>query len=657
VYVQTLRQLCEERVTGVLRVRAAYADGLDLYYMGGEVISACGLADDWFFGRLAYHAGAVDLPSLGEAASKAMQMALPDALMESGSLSIDRLQELQGECFRENVVLACVAPWVSADFAAEDAVFPPNMQLGFDTLAFLEQVDSWFETVLPLHMLRARGLDPRLSRIDGAPAPEGDAARLEGLLDGEPRLSVLLARSPLVPYRTLEALVRRITVGGIAVDGRPLPGDELASVTGELEAFESSREVGGEGETVEAVALEPDSEDEPMALEALDADADLGGLETLEADDEPLATLEADDEPLATLEADDEPLAVEGLDADDEILALEGMDADDEILALEGMDADDEPLAVEGLDADDDPLALEGLEADEGVETIDEVPEGEEQTLGRTSDGRIDYDHVEAGGHVQVYDVLDKVDLSHVESFPATDEDLALGDDEGEELEIAGAETTLEIEGSAEAPVFSSVEEDSDVSAEFALDSDDPAVTAATTGDRPPIHLSGTEESIEMVFDVDDEEGPPAPPLGEDPGPSLVEQLPAIGFEASQLAGFERRIEVFNRIFKVVFDTFSASIGGPQTRARFDSFLRDDSLQYPDLFTDMSVNEDGTLAPASLVRNLAAQHPANSDSFLHQALYELIYVHLYDAKDVLSPDAEREMMDQIAAYEEELHRR
>ena len=625
-FVSTLRQLCEQRVTGILRVRAAYADGLDLYYMSGEVISACGLADDWFFGRLAYHAGAVEEAALAAAAERAMEMALPDALVEAGALDIDRLQELQGECFRENVVVACVAPWVSADFAAEEAVFPPNMQLGFDTLAFLDRVDAWFEAIRPLHALRARGLDPRLTRVDGAPEAEGDSAEVDAALNSELRLSEMLARSPLVSYRTLEALVRRISEGGIAVDGRRLLGDELASVTGELEAFDSSRELVGEGETVDTVAVEPD-DDEPVVLEALEADEDAGGMETLEVGDDPVA--------METLEADDEPIA------------------------LGEFEEDDEPIALGEFEEDDEPLALEGLDADEGMETIDEVPEGEdEQTLGRTSDGGIDYDHVEAGGHVQVYDVLDKVDLSHVEAFPATDDDLAADDGEDEELEIAGAETTLEIEGSAGPEVFSSVEEDSDVSADLALEGEDPAISAATTGDQPPLHLTGTEESIEMVFEVDEDEGDALiPPLGEDPRPSLVEQLPAIGFEATQLENFERRIVVFNRIFRVVFDTFATNIGGAQTRARFDSFLADDSLQYPDLFTNMSVNDDGTLDPAGLVRNLAARHPANSDSFLHQALYELIYVHLYDAKDILSPDAEREMMDQIAAYEEELHRR
>ncbi len=559
--ISTLRRLSRDQATGVLRLRSEDADDLDLYTMGGEVISACGLADDWLFGRLAYASGMASEAALAAAAEKADQMALPDALVDDGILSIEQLQELQGECFRDNLVQACIIPWRSADFAPEDAVFPPNMQLGFDTGGFLDFVETWYETVRPLRILMIRGRDPMLSRIADAPPAQGDAAEVDALVAPRRLASAVMATSPLVGFRTLAALIERIADGGIAVDGQRLSGDGLASVTGELEAVDTSHELVGEGATADTIALDP---------------------------------------------------------------------------------------------ADDDELqALEMVEADDAVETLDGVLE--EPTVGRGVDRAIDYDRVEAGGHVKVYDVLDKVDLSHVETFPGSEEVLAVEEDD-EELEIAGAESTLEIEGGAEPEVFSSLEEASDPSAELAMGEADPAFDDVDTSDVPPIHLSGTEESIEMVFDVDEEE-PPLPPLGPAIGKSLMEQLPAIGFEAKQLDAFERRIAVFNRIFRVVFDAFAGSLGKDATRERFDSFLRDDSLQFPELFTGLHVNADGTLDAAGLVQNLASGHPTNSDSFLHQGLYELIYVHLYDAKDVLSPDGEREMMDQIAAYEEELHRR
>ncbi len=583
----SLRELCKQEVTGVLRLRSIVADDLDLYYMGGQLISACGMGDDWMFGRLAFQAGLVELEALAAATDLAMEMALPDALVQASAISIEQLQELQGECFRENVVRAAVLPWDSADFAAEDAVFPPNMQLGFDTGAFLDRTEAWYGSVWPLLGMIDRGHDPRLARDDDG-GGDDDARAIVSLLDTPTELSRVLARSPVVPFRTLAILADQISAGALTVDGRRLLGDELASVTGELEAL-GSREIDVDGDTIDTLPLEPVVAAESLSLEAL---GEISG------------------------------------------------------------DEQDEPV-------------LEG----------------------RTDEGEIDYEHVDAGGHVKIYDVLDKVDLSHVEAFPDAGElaaPSADGLDDEESLEIAGAETTLEIEGSGEADFLSTLEPDEaegadsgdfEVAAadeeelELGEDSefevgddgelaDDPVIDAAISGETPPIQLSGTEESIEMVFEVDDEEeDAPAPPLGEDPGPSLVEQLPAIGFEASDLEDFERRIGVFNRIFRVVFDTFARSIGADQTLARFDSFLRDDSLQFPALFTDMHVNDDGTLDAAGLVRNLAAHHPSSSDSFLHQGLYELIYVHLYDAKDVLAPDEEREMMDRIAAYEEELHRR
>ena len=124
--------------------------------------------------------------------------------------------------------------------------------------------------------------------------------------------------------------------------------------------------------------------------------------------------------------------------------------------------------------------------------------------------------------------------------------------------------------------------------------------------------------------------------------------------------GMEERVladalEAYERGPAVVEQILASSLA--RERQRFDRFLHDESLQYPDLFREMHVSDDGTLGPGPLIRNLAAANPPDAEAFLHQGLYELIYVHLYDAKDVLAPDEEREMMDRIAAYEEELHRR
>lgn len=170
------------------------------------------------------------------------------------------------------------------------------------------------------------------------------------------------------------------------------------------------------------------------------------------------------------------------------------------------------------------------------------------------------------------------------------------------------------------------------------------------------------EGEDEAGDDEDEDEGE-----DEDSAPSVIEILTDppdesgdeisvnTGFSTAQVDSFRVRIGVFNEIFRVIFDTFRAALGDEAVLDRFGRFLKDDSLQYPSLFRDLGVGKDGTLKSASLIQNLADAEPVDSDTYLHQGLYELIYVHLYDAKDVLTPEQEQSMMDQIAAHEETLH--
>jgi hypothetical protein len=67
------------------------------------------------------------------------------------------------------------------------------------------------------------------------------------------------------------------------------------------------------------------------------------------------------------------------------------------------------------------------------------------------------------------------------------------------------------------------------------------------------------------------------------------------------------------------------------------------------------LDEDGSIEPVTLINNLAACPPGDYGSLLHQGLYELIFSHLYDAKDLLPGDAETKMMEKIVVFERQIH--
>ncbi len=533
-----IRDLMAEQATGVLKLSSPTNTDHDVFLMNGEVIACSQVAEDWLFGRLLVASASVsidDLAPLLEAGND-----LIDGLMQKQLLPMDEFQTLQGECFRDNLVYACVGAWVSTDFEAQDAVFPPNMQLGFDAGTFLDETIAWNERAQPLLDMLDRRQNPAFELAPDAELPGNDEGQVVNLLDRSANLSELLAFSPLVRYRTLAALVRLISSGIISISVDKDSDIDLASLTQELE---------------------------PLTAPVVSGEMDLP----------------------------------------------------------EG--------AAEELSESEDALVEEG----------------------------IDYDKVEAGGHVKVYDVLDKVDLSHVETFP---------DRGGEEIEAeeeiieAAAEHSIELGEASESVDVGDGDGDGSV---YSLD--EPAsfegsdVSGSLETDAPPIHLTGTEDSIEFFIDVDEDDNREVEArfdtgthvLSEEDRISAGPVGKELPFSEQEIAAFSKRIEVFNKIFRIIFETFREPLGAAKTRDRFNTFLGDDSLQYPALFKDISVEEDGTLDAGGLLHNLADGEHGELDSYLHQGLYELIYVHLYDAKDVLTPDQEQSMMDQIATLEEDLH--
>ena len=314
-----IRDLMAEEVTGVLKLGSRFHTDHEVTLMGGAVIACSQIAEDWLFGRLLVANASVSIDDMAPLLEDGV--ALTDGLMQKQLLPMDELQTFQGECFRDNLVYACISDWATTEFESMDAVFPPNMQLGFDAATFLDETVAWNERARPLLALLERRQNPAFELAPNAELPGNDEGVIINLLDDSANLSELLALSPLVRYRTLAALVRLLSSGIISISVGKDSDADLASMTQELEPL-TGMVISGEMEaSAEMVAAEPASSDD--------------------------------------------------------------------------------------------------LEEEEGI----------------------DYDRVDAGGHVQVYDVLDKVDLSHVETFPDRGEEI----EAEEEIIEAAAEHSIEL--------------------------------------------------------------------------------------------------------------------------------------------------------------------------------------------------------------------
>ncbi len=322
----------------------------------------------------------------------------------------------------------------------------------------------------------------------------------------------------------------------------------------------------------------------------------------------------------------------------------------------------------------------------EDTEVADEAPGAgpaleEEATASEPTDQitEEDYERAARGGFIKSYDVLDKVDLSgvavlgaekvapHDESHPAIEAMGAEYDDEESAIELGDADsmegiTALRDEDLAPAlptdtrpevaPVAATADDIELMSDDFALFEGDQG------GGAPPV------QEIEIAYDGDDDA------LAEEPLAALVldeeEDAGATGtinvgddhgvFGREALNEFHHRIDVFNNIFRIIFRSFSEHIGGDKAQQRFNALLSSSQRQYPELFENLSVDGDGSILPAPLINNLGNCPPGDYGSLLHQGLYELIFSHLYDAKDMLPGTAETDMMEQIVVYERRLHR-
>ncbi len=292
-------------------------------------------------------------------------------------------------------------------------------------------------------------------------------------------------------------------------------------------------------------------------------------------------------------------------------------------------------------------LQMEALVAvsDEPDEPATELPEEDDH-------GGDDYAKAAAGGFIKSYEVLDKVDLSGME---VVGEAAIASSGSMEAIEAVDFDDADEYDThpDAEAP-------DGDVprdtrpvvaSLSFAeggdLESGDFEVFDAGSEDADLVVDDISSESIAAISLEDDD----------DAGASASIDIDDLDtpFTREQLNEFHERISVFNNIFRIVFETFAEHITPDKALQRFNALLGSGQRQYPALFKELAVELDGTIAPSALINNLAACPPGDYGSLLHQGLYELIFSHLYDAKDMLPGDAEMQMMERIVVFERQLH--
>lgn len=271
-----------------------------------------------------------------------------------------------------------------------------------------------------------------------------------------------------------------------------------------------------------------------------------------------------------------------------------------------------------------------------------------------------DYDKAARGGFVKSYEVLDKVDLQGVAilgaeaptapSAPSMEAIEAIAMDEDfDDIEVGGESADMEL-------AFDDEDEPTEALPKAFLETRPETPILAVT--QPGTEAPGGELNsgdFDIFGDTDEDSADNADIVDADGTGSIRISSSEGPFSREQLNDFEDRIKVFNNIFRVIFGTFAEHITAPKSQQRFNALLGSGQRQYPELFRDLSVGDDGSVPPGPLINNLAECPPGDYGALLHQGLYELIFSHLYDAKDMLPGEAESEMMERIVIYERQLH--
>ncbi len=281
-----------------------------------------------------------------------------------------------------------------------------------------------------------------------------------------------------------------------------------------------------------------------------------------------------------------------------------------------------------------------------------------------------DYARAARGDFVRSYEVLDKVDLTGVPILglgtdPVDDPEATL--DQGEAMVEAGEETLPPVElgeyreESGEAVPGSPGAATADEAVEEAppaemLENAPPRIDDwdSMSDEPPPIHgdddFAAPAESwanfqaIDSLEALEPTDGAP-PPI---PGA-------ATEFSVHELQAFGDRIETFNQIFRIIYETFAAHLGDPDTQHRFADLLGSSSREQAALFVGLQPGADGSLSGDILIANLAGMATDAPEILLKGGLYELLFSHLSDSKDLLPGEVEATMMERLVVYEQQLN--
>ncbi len=270
-----------------------------------------------------------------------------------------------------------------------------------------------------------------------------------------------------------------------------------------------------------------------------------------------------------------------------------------------------------------------------------------------------DYERARRGDFIKSYEVLDKVDLSGVDVLGTSDTDsfsdmpaIELGaDEEGEDEEdpdLDGMLDALDQNFQALSITSDQIEPLHEVVGPVGMEPQEDDFNVFTDQSDLPEVEPDEDLSEPVVENQQDGQEPSEEPL-------QSPQTPTGPFTRKELAAYYSKISVFNNIFQIIYSTFADHIGPDNARQRFNALLSSNQRQYPELFQQTMVSDDGTVEPGHIIDNLANCTDRDHGDLLHQGLYELIFSHLYDAKDMLPGDVESAMMERILVHERQLH--
>jgi hypothetical protein len=287
-------------------------------------------------------------------------------------------------------------------------------------------------------------------------------------------------------------------------------------------------------------------------------------------------------------------------------------------------------------------------------------------------DGGDEYARAARGDFVRSYEVLDKVDLTGVpilglgtdsvddpESTLDHEDGKVEGDEEtlppvalGEYAEEGDELAAPDPEGGA----FDEQEtQDNHPSVEF-VDDPTPSIEGwdSMSDEPPPVKdaddFAAEAESWDHFQAIDSLEALEAVDGAPPPLPGAATE-----FDAHELQAFGSRIDTFNDIFRIIYGTYAGHLGEADTEQRFEQLLSSGEREQAPLFEGLQPGSDGTLSADGLIANLALLESDSPEDLLKGGLYELLFSHLSDSKEVLPGDIEAAMMEQLVVFEQKLN--